>query len=51
MYRTVRTVLWEVGWQIDCQPPTRFVIMALLEALLCGIVSEERKTEGTDDST
>ena len=26
MYRTVRTVLWEVGWQTNCQPPTRLYI-------------------------
>ncbi|MDI6880364.1 MAG: hypothetical protein QMC95_02705 [Desulfitobacteriaceae bacterium] len=23
VYRTVRTVLWEVGWSINDQPPTR----------------------------
>ena len=24
MYRPVRTVLWEVGWPLGGQPPTRF---------------------------
>ena len=25
VYRTVRTVLREVGWQTNCQPPTRYI--------------------------